>query len=140
MIEITAKQVRSAVQEFVNEMKREYKRGFYDKETNRETLIERMDEDCDNIWGDLVKTGSLVQYDVDDMVETAFASATIIKVAQDDAWVEDDSGLWEGCKYGVCAIIAYYSLRNLLYNALKDAGVDTNNDCPFAKVGWRVKK
>jgi hypothetical protein len=66
------------------------------------------------------------------MVQTAGPCAEIIRVAEADAWVEDDRGLWEGLTYGVLACIAYYSLRNLLYQALTEAGHDSNDDLPFA--------
>lgn len=56
----------------------------------------------------------------------------IIQVAKADAWVEDDHGLWDGLTYGVVPSMAYFSLRNLLYQAMKEAGHDSNEDRPFA--------
>ena len=103
-----------------------------DPETDRETLIERMDSDCDALFGRLVKQGRIDEYSVDDLVETAGDCAAIIKLAEQDAWVEDDRGLWDGLTYGILASIAYFSLRNLLYQALKDAGHDSNEDQPFS--------
>src|SRR6266702_6562 len=104
-----------------------------DPETDRETLIERMDQECDTLFGRLVKQGRIDQYSVDDLVETAADCAAIIKLAEQDAWVEDDHGLWDGLTYGILASIAYFSLRNLLYQAMKDAGHDSNEDRPFSK-------
>ena len=141
MIKLTAKQVRSAVLEFVDNIKYDYRNGQYDATTHRDTILERMNEDLDHrIWSKLVKNGQLHQYDVEDMLETAQACLTIINVAKQDAWVEDDNGLWQGCSYGVFAIIAFYSLHNLLYTALKKAGADTNTKYPFANVKWKKKK
>jgi hypothetical protein len=58
----------------------------------------------------------------------------ILKAAELDAWVEDDEGLWQGLTFGVLPAMAYYSLRNLLYQAMKDAGHDSNDDRPFAQA------
>ena len=84
--------------------------------------------------------GLISNYDVDDLIETAYECSIIMKVAQEDAWVESDSGLWEGLTYGVLASMAFFSLRNLLYNALKNAGIDSNDDEPFAKMRRRKSK
>ena len=102
-------------------------------ETDRETLIERMDEECDTLFCRLIKQGRIDQYSVDDLLETTGDCAAIIKLAEQDAWIEDDHGLWDGLTYGILASIAYFSLRNLLYQALKDAGHDSNEDNPFSK-------
>lgn len=141
MIQLTEQQVRDEIASWVEDIKDDYRSDHYDKQTNRETLIERMDEDCDErLWPHLVKHGLITKYDEDDMVETALASAIIIKVAKADAWVEDDHGLWDGMTHGVQACIAYYSLRNLMYKALKDAGIDTNEERPFAKSRLKKRK
>lgn len=103
----------------------------FDAETKREEVIEALDEDNDRLWGELVTVGFIPDYTVDDMVATAEDCAEIIRYAEDNAWVEDDSGLWDGLTYGILATIAYYSLRNCLYKALADAGYDSNDDYPF---------
>jgi hypothetical protein len=123
---LTQEEVRDAVQEFV----REYKERF-DADCNRNDVIDQMSESCDELWGKLVKEGRLDQYRLDDLVETVADCATVITVAEEDAWVEEDSGLWEGITYGVVPCIAYHSLNNLMYNALKRAGIDTNDEEPF---------
>lgn len=108
---------------------------FQDKpETDRETVIERLDEECDALFGSLVRNGRIDQYTVDDLIATAQPCAVILKVAQEDAWVEDDCGLWDGLTFGVLASITYFSLRNLLYERLKRQGHDTNDDYPFART------
>ena len=127
----TPLEVRDKIGETVAEIIGEYQD---DPETERETLIERMDEECDSLFGRLVKQGRIDQYTVDDLVETAGDCAAIIKLAEQDAWVEDDHGLWDGLTYGILASITYFSLRNLLYQAMKDAGHDSNEDRPFSKV------
>jgi hypothetical protein len=124
--------VRKRIKEFVKEAKQ-----HFDKDADRNSVLEWMDEQCDALWGQLIKQGPIAQYDLDDMIDTAHECGIILKVAQEDAWVEDDSGLWEGLIYGVVASVAYFSLRNLLYNALKNAGYDTNEDRPFAKMRKR---
>ena len=128
----TPLEVRAKIEETVAEIIGDYRDN---PETDRETLIERMDEECDTLFGRLVKQGRIDQYGVDDLVETAADCAAIIKLAEQDAWVEDDHGLWDGLTYGILASIAYFSLRNLLYQAMKDAGHDSNEDRPFSKEG-----
>ena len=128
----TPLEVRDKIGETVAEIAGDYRD---DPETDRETLIERMDEECDSLFGRLVKQGRIDQYTVDDLVETAGDCAAIIKLAEKDAWVEDDYGLWDGLSYGILASIAYFSLRNLLYQAMKDAGHDSNEDRPFSREG-----
>jgi hypothetical protein len=125
-------EVRANIEETVDDIIGDYRD---DPETDRETLIERMDEECDSLFGRLVKQGRIDQYSVDDLVETAADCAAIIKLAEQDAWVEDDHGLWDGLTFGILASIAYFSLRNLLYQAMKDAGHDSNEDRPFSKEG-----
>jgi hypothetical protein len=125
-------EVRALIEETVADIIGAYR----DKpETDREALIERMDEECDTLFGRLVKQGRIDQYSVDDLVETAGDCAAIIKLAEQDAWVEDDHGLWDGLTYGILASIAYFALRNLLYQAMKDAGHDSNEDRPFSGEG-----
>lgn len=126
---LTAEEVRESVKDTV--------KGIIDDfgsepDTDRETLIERMDEECDSMFGNLVQHGRVSDYDVQDLVRTAQPCAILIEVAEEDAWVEDDAGLWEGSTFGVAACIAFYSLRNLLYQAMADAGHDSNDDYPFA--------
>ena len=125
----TRLEVRAEIEETVAEIIGDYRDN---PETEHETLIERIDEECDALFGRLVKQGRIDEYSVDDLVETAGDCAAIIKLAEQDAWVEDDRGLWDGLTYGILASIAYFSLRNLLYQALKDAGHDSNEDRPFS--------
>lgn len=103
--------------------------------THREDIIDKLDKACDDAWGDLVRDGCLDQYDVDDLTETVESVAQILRYAKKHAWVEDDSGLWEGLTYGLPACIAYYSLRNCFYQAMADRGHDTNDDFPFSEKG-----
>ena len=127
---LTKEKIQTAVSDTIRSIIDDYKN---EPETSRETVIERLDEECDSLWGNLVKHGRIDQYDSDDLVETAAPCAAIVAYAKENAWVEDDSGLWEGMTFGVLASIAYFSLRNVLYRALSDAGHDTNEDFPFAK-------
>lgn len=129
MIQLTEQQVRDGVKGAVASIVDAFKG---DPDTLRDDVLDRMSEETDTLFGQLVRSGRIDQYDVDDMVHTALATAIIIKVADEDASVEDDSGLWEGLTYGVQASIAYFSLRNLVYEALRAEGHDSNDDYPFA--------
>lgn len=127
---LTEHQVRVSVADTVTEIVEAFKD---EPDTDRETVIERLDEECDTLFGQLVRHGRIDQYDVDDLIATAQPCGVILQVAQADAWVEDDNGLWDGLTYGVLASIAYFSLRNLLYERMKQAGHDTNDDYPFRR-------
>lgn len=100
-------------------------------DTDREEIIDRLDDECDALFGRLVQHGLITEYDAGDMVRTAPACCAILAVAEEDAWIEDDHGLWDGLTFGVLACVAFFSLRNLLYQALSEAGHDTNDDYPF---------
>jgi hypothetical protein len=127
---LTIEHVRDQVKSTVADIIADYKG---EPDTDRETLTERLDEECDTLWGQLVYMGRIDQWDEDTLSEHAQECGVIIKTAKADAWVEDDRGLWEGLTYGVLPSIAYFSLRNLLYQAMADAGHDSNEDYPFAK-------
>lgn len=104
-----------------------------DSTTDRDTVIECLDDACDDAWSNLVQSCRLDAYTVDDFVSTAEPVAQILSFAKEHAWVEDDSGLWEGMPYGLPACVAYYSLRNCFYQAMSDRGYDINDDFPFAE-------
>jgi hypothetical protein len=138
VITLTEKQVQQAVQGVVDDAHREFNNGFFSTDTCREELIEWLDECNSAVWSNLVKDRKLADYTVDDMIETTSACGAILKVAEKDAWLEDDEGLWRGQTYGMMASIAYFSLCNLLYMSMKKAGADFNEDFPFAK--WKKTK
>ena len=124
--------VADAVRDTVSDIIGDYKD---EPSTDRDTLLDRLDEECDTLFEQLVHVGRIDQYDVDDLVRTAEPCAAIIAEAQKSAWVEDDSGLWEGLTYGVLASVAFFSLRNLLYAWMESEGYDSNEDLPFAPDG-----
>lgn len=130
MTAITKIEVRAALESAVADIIADF---HNEHDTDRETIIERMDEEADTMFGQLVQHGLITEYDIDDLVRTAGPCAEIIRLADMENCVEDDSGLWEGLTYGVLASVAFFSLRNLLYNALKNAGHDSNDEYPFAK-------
>lgn len=94
-------------------------------------LIEMLDDACDCVFVDYVDCVPIAEYNLDMLIDTSEACSEIIKYAEEVAWVEDDSGLWEGMTYGVLAAIAFGSLRNCFYQLMKDRGFDSNEDLPF---------
>lgn len=133
---LTEHYVREMVQSTIEDVIADFKR---DEDADRETVIKRLDEECDTLFGQLVQRGRVDQYDVEDLIATVQPCAAILRVAREDAWVEDDSGLWDGLTYGVVASIAYFSLRNLLYEGLKRAGYDSNKNYPFFVEGDEIE-
>lgn len=127
---LTPEDVRRAIKDVVDDIIADFQ---HRPDTDRGTVIRRLDEECDAIFGQLVKQERIDCYDVDDLIATAQSCAVIIQVAADDAWIADDSGLWDGLPaYSVLASIAFYSLHHCLDQALQDRGYDTNDDYPFA--------
>lgn len=129
-IKLTATQVRKAVKATVGDIIRRYSET---PDIDRNDVLDQMHDDCNSLWGSLVKHRRIDEYTAEDLVQTASACATIIQVAEEDSWVEDDRGLWEGLTFGVLASIAYFSLEHLIYDGLAKAGHDTNDERPFAK-------
>ena len=105
---------------------------YSNTETDREDVLDRVFEEVDAAFGQLVRHGLITDYDAHDMVRSAPACCAIIEAADDRSWIADDSGLWEGMVYGTLAAVAFHSLENLIHSALEAAGVDTNDDFPFA--------
>lgn len=130
MADLSYQEIRKAVDEVIQDIIKDFKD---EPDTDRETVIERLDEECDSLFGNLVAHGRIDQWDVDDLCDNAQACSAIIKAADRDAWIEDDHGLWDGLTYGVLGSIAYFSLRNLLYKSLELEGHDTNDDYPFER-------
>ena len=127
-MKLTQEQVQKEVEDFVYQAKESL------VDCDRNDLIDEIDRYCDGeLWPYLVKQGRLDQYGLNDLIDTLPACATIIEAAEQEGCIADDSGLWEDMTYGVVPCIAYYSLRNLLYNALKEDGVDSNEENPFEK-------
>ncbi len=129
MSAITHEQVRESVKDAVASIIEDYKD---EPDTDRETVMDRVFKETDSAFGNLVQHGPISEYDVDDLIRTAQPCGAILQVAQEDAWIEDDAGLWKGLTYGVLASIAFFSLEHLIFQALEDAGHDTNEDYPFA--------
>lgn len=81
-------------------------------------------EETDALFGSLVKMERVDRYTVDDMIDTIGSVATILRVAREDAWLPDDSGLWEGITpFGIPASVAFFALENCLWQKLRDMNV-----------------
>jgi len=115
--------VREAIEDFAKE---------HHCQTDRDTVQDELFTAVDDLFGREVQHGRIDQYGVSDMVATAADCAVIIALAEEDSWVADDSGLWDGMTYGVLAAIAFHSLANLFHSGLDALGFDTNDDFPFA--------
>lgn len=95
-----------------------------EEEVGRNEPHDRIFEATDTIFARQVKAKKVSDYDVSDMLQTLGACAAILAVAEEDAWIEDDAGLWEGCEpYGVLASIAFFSLEHCIWQKLDDMDV-----------------
>lgn len=124
---LTTTTLRRMLRDMVREAKDEF-----NAESNRDDVMEWIDQWVDDTWGDIVFQGMLTDYDLDDLMRSIPSCAVILELAKSDAWIEDDSGLWDGLTYGVVPSVAYFSLRNLAHAYLSKSGHDTNEDHPFA--------
>lgn len=126
---ITKKRVREAVAGSATDIIRDF---TGEPDTDRETLIERIDADVDSMFGHLVQEGYIGNYTVHDLAATAQPCSVILQVADADAWIETPGDMVSGLGYGVLASVAFSSLHNLLYRKLSNLGHDSKHRYPFA--------
>lgn len=126
--EITLELIRKTAQELFGECR--------DEKLDREDIYDRVFEWTDSAWGNWIRYGRIDEYDVADLVATAPGCCRILELATERNCVADDSGLWDGLTYGVLAAIAFHSLEQLIRDLLcaiaQEAGVDLDDDEPFA--------
>lgn len=128
-IEELREEISSSTKAFIEEQ---------DADVDRNDLLDAIFTLTDDLFGQIVRHGRIDQYSVDDLVNTATDCAMIIQLADEDAWVEDDGGLWDGLTHGVLASIAFFSLEHIIQRYLEDAGVDLNSDLPFDSIPRKV--
>ncbi len=118
---ITAEQVRDKVKEGAQNIEQGREEGGY------EDLHDGIFIQTDEMFCDLVGGVNVKHYDLQTMLDTMQPVATILKVAEEDSWIEDDSGLWEGLPpYGILASVAFWSLEHVLMEKLNER----DNDLP----------
>ncbi len=111
-----------------------------DADEHRETVIERIDEEVDSMWGHLVYAGPLSEWSTDDVAEFADEWSAILKWGRSNRCVETDSGLWEGLTHQVPVVQAFYTLRNLFIHRCADEwDIDVNETEPL-KTAWSRRK
>jgi len=115
LIKLTPEEVRESVNDMANEIKEDYSDG--------DDLHDMVFSQVDSAWSNLVFGGMIHDWNASDLVRAAGACATIIQVAEEDAWVADDGGLWEGLTYGVVGSIAFFSLENCVVEKLRSLGM-----------------
>jgi len=113
---ITAKGVREEIAEAAKEIAEEIKVGNVVRDEPHDAIFEATDD----LFGNFVQSGRISDYTIEDLKSTVQECAVILGVAEEDAWVADDSGLWEGLTYGILASIAFFSLENCLWQKLRD--------------------
>lgn len=112
---LTARQVREAVNEAAREIAEEIKAKTVERDQPHDAIFEA----TDSLFGSLVRAQRVDSYNAHDLAATADKCAVILEVAEQDAWVADDSGLWEGLTHGVLAAIAFHSLENCIWETLR---------------------
>lgn len=110
-------------------------------EADRETVMEWAEECHDGSWwGQLCTQGRLTDWDLDDLLQNMKDGSipSILELAEECRCVETDSGLWDGCQpWAAVGIVAFYSLRNLIWHYMEDEfGMDINSDHPCKPEWW----
>lgn len=111
-----------------------------DVDEHRETVIERINEEVDSMWGHLVYQGSLSDWSVEDVAEFADEWSAIIKAGKNNACIETDRGLWDGMTHQVPVVQAFYTLWNLfVHRCAREWDIDVNETEPL-KTAWSRRR
>lgn len=140
----TKERVEEHVKEWCEEIRDEFKPDAHNRskcETDRDKIIEWVEENHDqSYWGQICTPGRLTDWNLDDMLRDVKDNSlpSILALSEDWGCTETDSGLWEGCSpWAAIGIVGFYSLRNLIWECLREQfGININDDQPFKPEWW----
>lgn len=119
MAKLTVAKVREAVRAMAREVQDGIKEGYSSREEPHDAIFGAVD----SAWGDLVTEGRIDAWPVNPGAEVMQNLSVIMEVAEADAWVEDDPGLWDGLHgAAVLGSMAFFSLQNCLWEELRRRG------------------
>ena len=139
----TRDSVEELVRGWCKEIRDQFGPSASDKEqceADRDTVLEWAEESHDSSWwGQLCTAGRIAEWDLDDLVQNMKDGSipSILELAEEHRCVETDNGLWDGCKpWAAVGIVAFFSLRNLIWHYMEEIGMDINADHPCKPDWW----
>jgi len=123
---VTHKEVDKVVMNWVAEVTEEARIG----EFSRGSLDGAVQEVVDSHWHELgFPAGRIDSWPVNPGAEVLGLCGTVLDYCDENAWIEDDSGLWEGLHgAAVLGCQAYHSLINVVWQKLRHIGVTDRRD------------
>ncbi len=119
MAKLTVAKVREAVRDMAQEVQDSIEEGYASRDEPHDAIFEAVD----STWGDLVTEGRIDAWPVNPGAEVLQTLGVIMEVAEADAWVADDPGLWAGLHgAAVLGSMAFLSLENCLWEELRRRG------------------
>ncbi len=112
---------REPIDRTVTRWAREIASRIKDGEITRDEPHDAIFEAVDNGWGELgFPVGRIDQWPVNPGAKVLAKLAKVLDYCERTAWLEDDSGLWEGLSgVAVLASQAFFSLENVLWEKLR---------------------
>ncbi len=115
------KQINSEVTRWAREIAAEIKAGNVDREEPHDAIFQAVDSG----WVTLgFPAGLITEWPVNPSVKIITLLGRVLEYCEQEAWLEDDSGLWEGLTgSAVLASQAFFSLENVLWEKLRKMNV-----------------
>jgi hypothetical protein len=112
---------RAEIDEIVTRWAQEIAQQIKDGDVCRDQPHDAIFETVDSGWGELgFPVGRIDQWPIAPKPEVLILLGNVLEYCQDVAWIEDDSGLWEGYHgAAVMAAQAFFSLENVLWEKLR---------------------
>jgi len=115
---MTHEEIDKIVEDWVEKVAEQIEAGDASRDEPHEAIFEAVDEG----WVELGFVGGRIdQWPVNPGAEVLGLCGAVLDYCEKEAWLEDDSGLWEG--YHGAAILgcqAFFSLQNVLWQKLRD--------------------
>jgi len=118
---VTHEEINKIVEEWVEEVIEQIEVGNASREDPHQAISEATDQG----WVELGFVGGLIdQWPVNPGAEILGLCGTVLDYCEQEGWIEDDSGLWEGCNgAAVLGCQAFHSLQNVVWQKLRDRNI-----------------
>lgn len=118
---MTQRQIDKIVTDWAREIADEIKAG----DVRRDEPNDRIFEAVDNGWGELgFDVGRIDQWPANPGAKVLKLLGDVLEYCETEAWLEDDSGLWEGLNgAAMIASQVFFSLENVLWEKLRKMNV-----------------
>ena len=118
---MTHEEIDKIVEEWVTQIADEIKEGSVSREEPHDAVFEAVDEG----WTELgFEAGLISEWPVNPGAEILGRCGEVLDYCEQEAWIEDDSGLWDGLHgAAILGIQAFFSLQNVLWEKLRERNV-----------------